>query len=66
MDKGRAKEIVKEIVDTCNIYDSCNKCPFFNILKYETNRCAFDDLSSEMVVQGENWYEWWKREGKYK
>lgn len=53
MDRIRAKEIVKEIIDTCNIYKSCENCPFFNVLKYETNRCAFDDLCSEMVVQGE-------------
>ena len=53
MDRIRAKEIVKEIIDTCNIYKSCENCPFFNALKYETNRCAFDDLCSEMVVQGE-------------
>lgn len=53
MDKNKAKEILKEIIDTCEQYTDCKSCPFYNILKYPTDRCAFDDLSSASVIKEE-------------
>ncbi|RXM73551.1 hypothetical protein DP144_14070 [Clostridium tetani] len=43
MDKSRAKEIAKEIIDTCNQYTDCKNCPFYNMLEYPTDCCIFGD-----------------------